>query len=139
MDRMANKPVKHALDHAWGGVDEVADGPRIYVGTPGVDGVDALIAANQPPYNNTTGCVPFTTGTDALGDFEPVNFYFAVGGKVRIDGVPTGVTGGDELFTLPAAFRPPYRRDFRTPGPTGGSVASWTVNTDGTVVYGGST
>lgn len=54
---------KHGRDHRPDGHDPV-HGPRIYIGTAGVDGVDAKLAANPHPYatGDTPGPSPFLNG-----------------------------------------------------------------------------
>lgn len=82
----------HGKDHREDGPDP-AVGPRIYIGTAGVDGVDAKLAANPTPYatGDTPGPPPFLGGvTNAF--LEDINgapgdglWYRWETGGIRVD------------------------------------------------------
>ena len=85
----------------------VVVGVWITVGTPGVDGVDALIAANPAPYN-VSPWIPFLdTWTNRLGpnDF-PVQFKLTPDNWIRTRGVAVGGHANTAIFDLPSGYRP---------------------------------
>lgn len=100
--------VDHGIRHSSTGSDPSV-GKWINVGTDGVDGVDAELAKNPPPYatGQTPGPPPFTTGTNGFAldaDGNPgggLRYRWEVGGvKVDCGGGITGLSPGDVITTL---------------------------------------
>lgn len=100
--------VDHGIRHASTGSDPSV-GKWINVGTDGVDGVDAELAANPPPYatGQTPGPPPFVTGTNGFAldaDGNPgggLRYRWEVGGvKIDCGGGITGLAPGDVITTL---------------------------------------
>lgn len=107
--------VDHGIRHASTGSDPSV-GKWINVGTDGVDGVDAELAANPPPYATSDlvseggagpGPPPFRTGTNGFAldaDGNPgggLRYRWEVGGvKIDCGGGITGLAPGDVITTL---------------------------------------
>lgn len=98
----------HGHDHRFDGPDPVV-GIWIYVGTAGVDGVDAELAANPIPYQTggTPGPPPFASGTNGFAlDHDgnpggPLRYRWESGGvKISCSGGITGLSDGDVICTL---------------------------------------
>lgn len=97
-----------ALEFSPGG-SGVACSDWYTVGTPGVDGVDVLIALNPAPYN-APPYIPFTTPwTQSLGSNAPVQFM-TDGCLVYLRGSPGGGSANTEIFVFPVGFRPSYQQ-----------------------------
>jgi hypothetical protein len=131
---MGRKPFIHGRDHLPGGEDPIPnlivsgeDGPWIYVGTTGVDGVDSLLTVDSPPFQNSW--------TNALGDEAPVSFLLTFNGWVHLRGGFAGGADNTTVFTLPVGYRPPYRQEMVIPTGSDVDYATCVVETDGTVVY----
>lgn len=99
----------------------------IYVGTPGLDGVDALLGPDSPPFENGW--------TNSLGSDAPVSFM-RISGWVHIRGGFFGGADGTVIFTLPVGFRPVYPQPMVIPTHDPGHFATVVANVDGTVVFG---
>lgn len=108
-------PQIHGTDHRHDGPDP-AVGIWIYVGTEGVDGVDAKLAANPYPYatGDTPGPPPFQNGWTNLfaedDDFNPgdgLRYRWASHG-IQIDcgGGITGGTDGTVITSIDVASTP---------------------------------
>ena len=98
--------------------------PWIYVGTfPG----DPLTTPPSPPFENGWTAVNLASPPR----FKRVlNWLFFEGGS--------GITGGADntvIFTLPVRYRPVVQMPGQIAGLSGGGSFTYTVNTDGTVVY----
>jgi hypothetical protein len=121
---------------------EMSDGSNgwVYVGTPGVDGVDALLTGESPPFENGW--------TNALGGQAPVPYKYFLN-WVHIRGAFTGGSDNSVGFTLPipgwiapsgAAFGGTYAPAFPVANigalADGSGVFSFVIGTDGTVTYG---
>lgn len=102
----SEKPVIHAGDHDPGSADPY-EGDWVYVGTTGVDGVDALLTDPSPPFENSW--------TNAGGDWEVVRFRKGIRGPI-IEGGYTDGAFGTTMFTLPTRWRP--AKDIVSPGST---------------------
>lgn len=80
----------------------------------------------------------FTNGGNMGGDWQTLRFRWLLDGGIDIEGVVTGVSPGDVIFTLPS---PLYIRDpdgdLPVPGVNiaDGSHAAFTIKSNGDVVY----
>lgn len=124
----------HGYIHGPTDQDPILDENWITVGTPGVDGVDALIAENLSPYD-VTPWVPFQNSWTQTGTDDPFQFVLGVGGWVRTRGKPTGGADGSVVTTLPTPYWPTRREHFVSHGADSGTVALWYVDTNGDVVF----
>lgn len=109
----------------------------IYVGTPGVDGIDTKLANNFHPYatGDTPGPIPFTNGTTvpanplAFGIFDTV---------LLLSGGFTGQTINQAIFTLPVGFRPVSDQPIGFMWSDFSKQAGALVQSSGVVLYKGS-
>lgn len=124
------KPRLHARDHLPGGADplpiEGTDGPWIYVGTTGVDGVDGLLTGDSPP---------FTNGTNVLGAEAPVSFMKLGNGDVRVRGGFKDMSAGDVIFTLPTGYRPAYDQPLEGSLADGSGAFTYIIGANGDVTF----
>lgn len=130
------RPVIHSPDHDWGSPDAISDRVWVTVGTPGVDGVDALIDENPAPLD-ANPWVPFENSWTVTSTGAPVQFMVSVGGWLRIRGDFSGGADDTTVFTLPVGYRPPFDtpQDIPTTDPNG--IARVVVQADGQVIFKG--
>lgn len=100
----------------------------IYVGTAGIDGVDDLLTADSPPFQNGW--------TNALGVYPPVSFRRTLNGWVHFRGAFVGGADGSIVFTLPQGFWPEHREPFTIPTASVDHYATYYVEPTGEVVFG---
>lgn len=81
------------------GLLQRAGGQWIYVGTVGLDGIDALLTAVSPPFQNGWA-------NPGPPDVE-ARFRWKLGGGIDWEGMPVGGTAGTTIFTLPLGFYDP--------------------------------
>lgn len=110
---------------------------KIYVGTPGVDDIDDLLASNPAPYatGQSPGPVPYngTSTVDPDGRFEPVWFARDNNGEILIGGHPVGGAAGASIFTLPVGWRPDFVAEWSSFDSAGRVTVGGWVDTDGQV------
>jgi hypothetical protein len=109
-------------DRVWDG------GMPIFVGTAGVDGVDALLTPESPPFQNGW--------TNSLGNDPPVSFVRTVTGFIHISGGFYGGSNGTVVFTLPLKYRPASTERFVIGTSADNHVATYHVLSTGDVVFG---
>lgn len=110
----------------------------ITIGTIGVDGVDALIAANPAPYApaQSPGPIAFSHGTQPGGSFAPLQI--AKLDKILLfSGGFTGVTTGQTIFVLPSPLRPAKTHPIYFPYSDFSGTGAVDVQSGGNVVFKG--
>lgn len=105
-----------------------ADEDWIYVGTAGVDGVDALLTDESPPFLNGW--------TNAFGADPPVSFKRTVNSWVHIRGGFIGGSNNTTVFVLPVGYRPEYRQHFVCATTQVNHYATYYIEPTGEVVFG---
>lgn len=109
----------------------------IYVGTSGVDGIDALLAGNPHPYatGDSPGPPPFDNGTTVPSN--PLAFA-RLKDILLLFGGFDGVTAGQSIFTLPAYFTPASDQPISFLMSDFSALCAVNVQADSQVIYQGS-
>lgn len=121
------------------GAGALVVGEWITVGTDGVDGVDALLAANPHPYatGDSPGPPPFLNSwTNRLGTNDyPVQFKLTADNFIHIRGVAVGGTDNTVIFNLPSPYRSSKYQPLDQRSTNTGHYAEITVQSDGDVLF----
>lgn len=110
----------------------------IYVGTKGLDGVDDFLATNPHPFQvgDIPGPIPFIPPwTNSLNGNPPVSFYKDSSGRVFVTGGFVGGSNDSIIFVFPVGFRPIHQEILLAGSKDGLTIATCTVDIDGTVTY----
>lgn len=106
---------------------ERSGGPWIYVGTIGMDGVDALLTPDSPQFVNGW--------TNSLGPDPPVSFGI-LNGWLHIRGGYVGGANNTTVFILPVGYRPSHRMRYVCGAALVNHYATYYIEATGEVVFG---
>jgi hypothetical protein len=116
------------LDQRMRAQETFGDERWIYVGSPGVDGVDDLLTPDSPPFQNGW--------TNSFGSDPPVSFRRTLNAWAHIRGGYAGGGSNTVVFILPPGFRPEFRQRFTCGTASPAHYATYYVEPTGEVVFG---